>query len=237
MRADLHIHSCLSPCADLEMSPRAIARAARRAGLELIALTDHNTARNVPAFAEACREEHLFALYGCEVTTVEEAHVLCLFEDGDVASDFGEWIYRRLAQIPLRAEKMGDQPVVDEGENVLELLEFYLGAATDLPLADLVLSARERGGLVIPSHIDRPAMSLLSQLGRIPDLPYDAVEISRHYNWATDSAGVRGRYAMIRSSDAHTLGDLGRGWTDLRTHGASVRDIREALQLLRMQQG
>lgn len=236
MRADLHIHSCLSPCALLEMSPRAIAHWARTAGLDLIALTDHNTARNAPAFAEACRDEEVRALFGVEVNTAEEAHVLCLFDDPHRARAFGDEMYARLPPIVCRPEWMGDQPVVDADGDIVEMLDIWLGGATNLPLTDLCAMARKAGALCIPSHIDRPRMSLCSQLGRVPDLPYDAVEVSRPYREAEDPARVRGRYAMLRSSDAHALDDLGRGWTELDTDDASLPSLRAAFKRLRERQ-
>ncbi len=232
LRADFHIHSCLSPCADLDMSPAAIAERAKARGLDAIAITDHNSARNAPAFAEACAAAGLRALYGAEATTAEEAHVLCLFDDVDRAFRFGEWLYELLPGVVCVPEKMGDQPVVNRFDEIEQMLDIYLGAATEATLTDLCDEVHRRGGLFIPSHIDRPVTSLLSQLGRIPDLPYDAVEVSPRYDRRGDPAGVRGRFAMLRSSDSHQIGEIGRGWTDLSLEEFSVPCIRNALRRL-----
>lgn len=232
LRADFHIHSCLSPCGGLDMSPSAIAGRAKACGLDAIAIADHNTARHARTFADACAAAGLRALYGTETTTAEEAHVLCLFDDVERAFGFGEWTYSRLPDIACRPERMGDQPVVNSLDEIEQMLDVYLGAATDIPLTDLCGEVLSRGGLFIPSHIDRPVTSLLSQLGRIPDLPYDAVEISPHYDRRGDPARIRGRYALLRSSDSHRLDEIGRGWTDLELDEFSVPGIRDALRRL-----
>lgn len=236
MRADFHMHTCLSPCAAPEMTPAAVAQAARKAGLDWVAITDHNTARHAPAFAEACRTEGLHALFGLEVCTVEGAHVLSLFETPEIALRFGKFIFSRLNKIPLVAERMGDQPVMNTRGKIEERIEYYLGSATDLSVAALCEAVHRAHGLCIPSHVDRPAMSLMSQLGGIPNLPFDAIEVTARYSVAADPAGVRGRWAMLRSSDAHCLEQIGRGWTELDTRDVRLPALRVTLERLRHQQ-
>jgi 3',5'-nucleoside bisphosphate phosphatase len=177
--ADLHNHSCLSPCASLEESPGLIARLARERGLDLVALTDHNSARNCPAFAEACRREGVAPLFGLEACSVEEVHVLCIFGTVEGALDFGETLRGALQVLPYDAEKLGDQVVVDADEGVLELVDYYLGAALSIGFDDLCAGAASRGAIVIPAHVDRPMFSVSSQLGFLPPGPYDAVESMR----------------------------------------------------------
>jgi hypothetical protein len=214
------------------MSPAAIARRAVEAGLDVAAITDHNSAHNAPAFAEVCAQLGLSALFGAEANTAEEIHALCLFDAAGPAREFGEWLYERLAPVPLRADRMGDQPVVNALDQIECMLDLFLGAAAAVTLTDLCGEVHARGGLFVPSHIDRPVNGLLSQLGRIPDLPFDAVEVSPRYDRHRDPAGVRGRFAMVRSSDAHELEEIGRGWTILRTEEISVSGFREALRRL-----
>ncbi len=214
------------------MSPAFIAARCRRLGIHVAALADHNTARNAPAFAEASREQHLHPLFGAEVTTAEELHVLALFDDPNAALAFGEWVYGRLPLVPCRPEAMGDQPVVNARDEIVDTVPLYLGSATDLPLTDLGAEIRRRGGLFIPSHVDRPVHSLTSQLGRIPDLPYDAVEVGPAYDPVADPLRLRGRWAMIRSSDAHHPGQIGCGWTLLSVSDLSVAEIRAAFRRL-----
>jgi 3',5'-nucleoside bisphosphate phosphatase len=176
---DLHNHSCLSPCASLEESPSLIARLARARGLDLIALTDHNSALNCPAFAEACAREALTPLFGIEACSLEEVHVLFLFGAVEEALDFGERLCASLPDLPYDPEKLGDQVVVDVDENVLDLPDRYLGAALSIGFDELCSEASERGAIVIPAHVDRPMFSVSSQLGFLPPGPYDAVESVR----------------------------------------------------------
>jgi len=136
MKLDLHIHSCVSPCGALEMSPSAIARAAVAAGLDGIALTDHNTALNTPACAEACRRAGLAFLAGVEVCTAEELHVLCLFDQVETALAFGADLYAQLPPVVNLPEKMGDQVYVDVEENILGEVGIFLGTGCAWPLTE-----------------------------------------------------------------------------------------------------
>ncbi|MCK5806061.1 MAG: PHP domain-containing protein, partial [Lentisphaeria bacterium] len=136
MRFDLHIHTCLSPCADLEMAPRAIARAAVAAGLGGIAITDHNSARNAPALREACAEVGLDCLFALEVTTAEEAHVLTLFDNLEQAAAMTEIAYAALPKRVNQPEIFGEQPVVNVDEEVIELEWRLLAAPTRLTLRE-----------------------------------------------------------------------------------------------------
>ena len=191
------------------MSPRTIVQAAISAGMNLVALTDHNSARNVPAFAAACAERGLAALYGCEVTSVEEVHVLALFSDPDAAVEFGDGIYAALPAVERGAERFGDQVVVDVDETVVDTLTSYLIAATPFAMDEIGLRIHAAGGLYIPAHIDRAAFSVWSQLGFLPADAYDAVEV----------IGAGGRidaeaYPRVCSSDAHEPQSVGRRWIE-----------------------
>ena len=198
VRADLHNHSCLSPCGSLELSPAVLARLARERGLGLAALTDHNSARNAPAFGECARREGLAALYGMEAASAEEAHVLCLFASVEAALDFSGFLERHIPPLPYDSRLLGDQAVVDADENILDLPELYLGAALDLGWEELCAEADRRGALVIPAHIDRPAFGVLAQLGFLPEGPYAAVEALR----PPSGDEARG-YPVVSGSDAH----------------------------------
>jgi hypothetical protein len=177
--ADLHNHSCLSPCASLEESPSLIARLGAERGLGLIALTDHNSALNCPAFALACRREGLIPVYGLEASSVEEVHVLCLFATLPEALSFSETLRALLIDVPYDPEKLGDEVVVDADELVLDLPDYYLGASLSIGFDGLCAEAARRGAIVIPAHVDRPMFSVSSQLGFLPPGPYDAVESMR----------------------------------------------------------
>lgn len=205
LRADLHNHSCLSPCGSLDLSPAVLARRARERGLDLVALTDHNSARNAPAFRESARREGLAALYGVEATCAEEAHILVLFAGVEEALDFSEFFEGHLPRLPYDPRIMGDQAVVDAEDNILDLPDLFLGAALDLGWDEVCREADRRGALVIPAHIDRPAFGALAQLGFLPEGPYAAVEALRPQ--------VRGEargYPVVSGSDAHYPEHVGR---------------------------
>jgi hypothetical protein len=203
VRADLHNHSCLSPCGDLYASPSSIALTARNRGIDLLALTDHNSARNAPAFEEACRRVGLMALFGTETTSREEVHILSLFATVDAAEAWGDWVYQRLPDFEHDPERFGDQVVVDADENILDFEPRYLIPAIDASIDEIRQETLDRGGLIIPAHIDRTTNSLLSQLGFLPDLQFSALEITR---WppATDPRG----HTLICDSDAHFVEDV-----------------------------
>ncbi len=223
-RADFHIHSCLSPCASLEMAPEAIARQARKAGLDAIALADHNCAFNLPAFASACAGEGLECLFGMEVTTREEVHMLCLFDDLGTAVELGGRIYDSLPSIPNQPDRFGDQPIVDGQGNILGFAEKFLISASGYGVGDLPAMVHERGGLLIPAHIDRAVFGIVSQLGFLPDEDFDAVELT-----ARGDPALARHYPVVRSSDAHQLADMGKACTLLEMEQLSIRAVRESL--------
>lgn len=195
---DFHNHSCLSPCGSLDQSPAVLARLARERGLELVALSDHNSALNLPAFAECARREGIMALFGIEASSAEEVHVLCLFGDLQKALAFGELLATNLPALPFDPLKLGDQVVVDADENIIDMPETYFGAALDLGYDELCSLASDWQALVIPAHIDRPMFGAISQLGFLPAGPYSAVEAVRPIT----SSASRG-FTVISGSDAH----------------------------------
>lgn len=241
IRADLHIHSCLSPCGDLAMSPRAIVAAAIERSLDLIALTDHNTARNVPAFEAACRAAGIVALYGCEVTTSEEVHALALFADAVTAVRFGDEMTASLPDRPSGSRFDDDQVVVDEDEVVVEMLEEPLTAATTFSLSQTGRRIHELGGLFVPAHIDRWAFSVWSQLGFLPPDDYDAVEMIAPPHAAPGSARAAiepnhgtpridpGVYPVVANSDAHYPADVGVRHTEFEAARPGFEALRSAL--------
>jgi len=196
--ADLHNHSCLSPCGSLEMSPRTLVSRARERGVRLLALTDHNSSRNCPAFAAACRAEGILPVFGMEATVLEELHVLCLFGELDAALSFSEDWYRRLPPIPNDPRRLGDQVYVDEEDNIRGEVEIFLGVAAELSLDGLGPLVASYGGICVPAHVDRPAFSMTSQLGFVVDGPWAALECVR----LPPSVDTRG-YPLTTSSDAH----------------------------------
>jgi len=187
------------------MSPSVLARRARELGIDLVALTDHNSALNAPAFRECARREGFTALYGMEATSAEEVHVLCLFAAVEESLAFSTYIENLLMPLPYDPELLGDQVVVDADENVLDLPQTFLGAALELGYDELCSEADRRGALVIPAHIDRPAYGAIAQLGFLPDGPYAAVEAMR----PLPEGSARG-YPGVSGSDAHYPEHIGR---------------------------
>lgn len=225
MKFDLHIHSCLSPCANLEMSPSEIVTRAVAARIDGIALTDHQSARNTPAIAECARRAGLKCLFGMEVQTAEEVHTVALFDTTEQALALTDWVYAAMPKRVNDPETFGDQPVVTWDDDIVEMEWRILAMGCRRTIPETAAKVHELDGLYIAAHIDRPNFSVISALGAIPEPPpttncqqpttkyFDAVELSRTADeslWLPKAAG----YAVIRSSDAHNLDDVVRVWTE-----------------------
>lgn len=168
IRYDLHIHSCLSPCADTAMTPASIAGMAKLQGLDLIALTDHNSGRNLPAFAEAAAFYDIAALFGMELSTAEDIHVVCLFDKAEAALAWDAFVDSRYPKIPNRPAIFGDQYVMDAEDNILDNLPHLLIHASQIGFNEVSRLVFERGGIAFPAHIDKEANSAMAVLGGIP---------------------------------------------------------------------
>ena len=166
---DLHIHSALSPCADNDMTPNNIAGMAAIKGLSVLALTDHNSAKNCPAFFEACRQHGIIAIAGMELSTAEDIHLVCLFSELDDAMRFDSEIEKHLMPINNRPEIFGDQQILDGDDEILGEFPTLLISATDLPIDDAIKLAKSFGAHVHPAHIDRESNGILAILGDIPE--------------------------------------------------------------------
>ncbi len=226
LKCDLHIHSCLSPCGSLEMSPSEIVRIALERGLDVIAVADHNCALNLPALEALCIGTALTPLFAIEATSSEEFHSLCLFRDCTTAVQFGKELYEALLSRSNIPEKFGDQVYVDEHDNILGELDKYLtGGALPYSSDQLLKMVKKRDGLFIPAHIDRAAFSLSSQLGFIPPDPYDAMEVTKQpLDLKT------GKIPLICSSDAHYPEDIARRFFTLESVSNKPDDIFKAIK-------
>ena len=202
---DLHVHSCLSPCGDDEMTPCNIAGMAYLAGVRIVALTDHNSLKNTPAFFEACAEYGLVPVAGCELTTSEEIHMVCLFEGLKQALAFDEAIQPYRMPIPNRVEIFGSQPIMGKEDEIVGEDPWFLPAATSLSLTEAAALVREMGGIAYPAHIDRESNGLLAILGMFPEEPiFDLCEVRDKENAQKLAGGRR----VVVSSDAHRLEDF-----------------------------
>ena len=202
---DLHFHSCLSPCGDDAMAPAAIAGFCKLAGLDVAALTDHNTCGNCAPFCRAAEAYGLMGLPGMELCTAEEVHVVCVFPRLPQAEAFQGEVYRRLPPIPNRPAVFGRQLLMDEEDRVVGEEQRLLAGASQIPIQEVRALAERFGGTAWPAHIDRPSFSLLSNLGLwLPELGFSRAEISAHCSpgfrdGRPDLTGV----PLIRGCDAH----------------------------------
>ena len=208
---DLHVHSCLSPCGDNECTPASIAGMAAVKGLQIAALTDHNSTLNLPAFFKAAKAYGIIPVGGMELTTAEDIHLLCLFRDLEGAMDFGEAVEKRKIRVKNRPDIFGSQLICDEEDNVTGEVEDLLLNATELSLDEGTALCREMGGVCYPAHIDRPSNGAVEILGTFPDwLSYPSFEISGK----GDRKEMEERFPCLRglncvkSSDAHYLWDI-----------------------------
>lgn len=207
MRAycDLHIHSCLSPCGDEAMTPGNIAGMARLKGLDLIAVTDHNTARQLPAVEKACRAMGVNLLPGIELNTREEVHLLAYFPSVSDAAAFSERIYPLLPEIPNMPDFFGRQVVMDEKDAEIGMEPRLLISALDMDLQSLTREIRAFHGLPVPAHINRGSNGLLNALGFLPPgSDFAALEVAEQLPLPGDCTG----WKILRSSDAHRLEDI-----------------------------
>lgn len=232
-KADLHIHTCLSPCAELEMTPAAIIKTALEKGIDIVAVTDHNSAENVTATRKAAENTKITVLAGMEITSSEEAHIFALFDNDGSVMELQEIVYKNLLPGENDEKLFGEQIVVNEKDEVLDFNKRLLIGATTLPAKTIVDSIHNLGGIAIASHIDRDAFSIVSQLGFIPeDLKFDALELSSG-NDREKAGPLFARYyafAFITSSDAHDIKDIGKKTISFFLNEPTIAEMRQALK-------
>ena len=207
---DLHIHSCLSPCAENDMTPCNIAGLAALNGLNIVALTDHNSGKNCPAFYKAAKNYGVIPVAGMELTTVEEIHLVCLFPTLEDAMNFSEEIDKRRVRIKNRKDIFGDQLIMDEEDNVLGEEEDLLPNATTVTLDEAPSLVEKYNGVCYPAHIDREANGIIAILGELPKTPeFSSIEIHDRGNTAAyvKDHHLEGKTVVV-SSDAHMIEQL-----------------------------
>ncbi len=207
LAADLHIHSCLSPCGDALMTPNNIVGMARLKGLDAIAVSDHNSARNLPAVKEVADALGILLLPAIEAETKEEVHVLCYMGDVESATALGDALYPHIGDIPNMPDFYGEQQVMDSDDNVIATEPKLLIQATDISIEELAAMVRAFGGVPVPAHINRTSNSVINNLGFIPEnAHFTTVEVYR--NAPVPDAAETWRYHVLYSSDAHDLGTI-----------------------------
>ena len=230
-KTDLHVHTCLSPCSDWDMSPKKIVQRSLDKGLDVIAICDHNTAENVGAVMKAGENRGISVLPGIEICSKEEVHIIALFDKLDNTLAMQDYVYANLAG-ENKPEVFGYQVVANEHDEVLGENPRLLIGATRLGIYDIVEKTHRLGGLSLSSHVDRTAYGIIGQLGFIPsDLKIDGVEVS--YRVPLDKVGDElpgiGNLPCMTASDAHFLDDIGKVWTIFVMAKPTTREIQRAL--------
>jgi len=231
---DLHIHSTLSPCGSLEMSPSHIISKAKEVGLHVISITDHNMVENCLYTHEIGKKFGITVLFGMELQTLEEIHLLAFFDTYNIALAFQEKIYSLLPDIQNDADYFGDQVVVNEENEIIRFENRLLLNSAQISITDATTWIKNHGGIAIPSHIDSPTFSIISQLGYIPDdLPFDALEV-RNKEKATELLPLimKKDIPFVSFSDAHYLVDIGKRRIELDLEEPNCTEISGALKQL-----
>jgi len=207
---DLHIHSCLSPCGDDDSTPDSIAGMGELNGLQIMALCDHNTCKNCPAFFEAAKKHNIFAVAGMELTTSEDIHAICLFPDLKSALLFDREVEKHRTLIPNRTDIFGNQLICDSEDNIIGTDEYLLSVATDISLEDAPSLAEKFGGICYPAHIDRESNGVISVLGVFPKDPQFFCAEVHNREKLTEMSEISGFNIskLVISSDAHYLWDI-----------------------------
>ena len=208
---DLHVHSCLSPCGDDDSTPANIAGMATLNGLQIVALTDHNTTANCPAFFKAAKSYGIVPIAGMELTTAEDIHMVCLFPTLSSALEFDAAVAEKRIRIRNKPEIFGNQLIMDADDRIIGKEPDLLINATMLSLEEAFALAYAHGGVCYPAHIDRTSNGMVAALGAFPDAPtFTAYELNREES----DAEYRERFPILTglrrvvSSDAHDLGTL-----------------------------
>ncbi len=208
---DFHIHSCLSPCGDKDMTPQNIVNMAKIMGFDAIALTDHNTAKNCPAVEKAAIEAGITFIPGMELCTSEEVHIVCLFPTVENALKFSDYVYSTLPPIKNKPQIFGEQLILNEKDELVGYEDKLLIAASGISSAKAVETVKSFGGICYPAHIDRSSFSIISNLGTIDEsFGFICAEI---YDISKE-AELKNKYPYLNNlkilsdSDAHYLENM-----------------------------
>ncbi|MBR2454215.1 MAG: PHP domain-containing protein [Clostridia bacterium] len=210
IRYDVHIHSCLSPCGDDELTPAFVAGTAKLCGLDVVALSDHNTAKNCPAFLTAAEFYGMAALAGLELSTVEGVHVLCLFERLDDALRFDAFVSEKLIKMENRPEFFGNQLVMNEEDEIVSREPYLLSGDTEISFNEARALVREYGGVALPAHIDRKVNGAVEIFGTVPtEAGFGAFELRAREKTDEYLQYMTADPLIIYNSDAHFAEDIG----------------------------
>ncbi len=232
-KADLHIHTVLSPCGSLDMSPSNIVSAALDKKMDIIGITDHNSTLQCKSVLEAAKGKPITVYCGVEITTKEEAHCLAFFDGLDALSLFQKYLDEHLPSITYDPNKFGYQVVVDTEENIIYEEKRWLVPGINQSIDKIADKVHDLNGLFIPAHINKLKNSLISQLGFIPfDLEADAYEISRHINREKmiQQQPMLADKTILQDSDAHFIDDVGSIFNTIEMNDTGFDEFRKALK-------
>lgn len=227
-KADLHIHSVLSPCGSLEMSPKAVMKKAKEEKLDIIAITDHNSLLNCPAYSYYATKENIFFINGVEIQTSEEIHIIALFPNWEIAEKFNDVLYKSLLPIANDPEFFGDQVVVDKDENIVRFLETALINSSIWTYEETIQKIEEYEGIYFPAHINAGNYSVLSQLGFVPKIPkLYATEIilKESYENFIKNNPKFSELNLLTNSDAHYLKDIANAFSYFYLDRLTLKNI------------
>jgi 3',5'-nucleoside bisphosphate phosphatase len=230
-RAELHVHTVLSPCAQVEMIPPLIVQTAIAEGIQILAITDHNTTLNCPSVLKAANDYDLTVLPGIELQTKEEVHILCIFDNVLQSNEFQKIIDQNLPGIKNQPDFFGEQFIVDETGEFIRREDRLLLNSVDISINQATKIVNDIGGLFIPAHINRKAFGLLANLGFVPtDCQCDALEISKHldHTIALDKFPQINGYPIVQNGDVHGLDEF-IGANVFTLEAPTVTEIRKAL--------
>lgn len=230
--ADLHIHTVLSPCGSLEMSPKTIVQTAIAKKIDIIGITDHNSTRQCREVASEAQKAGLTVFCGAEVTTREEVHCLAFFENFEKLDEFQYFLDASLPDIKNDVDLFGYQVVVNENEDIVYEEERLLISAIKHSIDKVEQEVHRLEGIFIPAHVNRAKFSLISQLGFIPpDLKFDALELSKHMGTTAflKTYPYLNRATIIRNSDAHQPEDIGVIFSKLLMESTDFKEFRMAI--------
>ncbi len=230
---DLHIHSCLSPCGDADMTVNNIINMSMLTELDVIALTDHNSCKNCPAFFEAGKESGKVLIAGMELTTSEEIHVVCLFENLDDAMRFDGYVYERLPDIENEPEIFGEQIILDCEDNEIGKVQKLLINATSISIEDLAELSKVFNFVAFPAHIDKQSFSILASLGYIPEeygfTAFEIKDLSKAEGLKATHPALKGA-VILTDSDAHYLEHISEAQNFFEDCEKSVSAVLERIR-------
>ena len=231
---DLHIHSCLSPCASNDMTPNNIVNMALLNGMNIIALTDHNSCKNCRATLEVGQKNGLVVIPGMELCTSEEIHVVCLFPNLEQAESFSDYVYSQLIKVKNKPEIFGEQIIMDKNDDKIGEIDNLLLLATKISIESVNELVKNYGGVSFPAHIDRDSYSILSSLGTIPkSCGFNCAEVSKqaNINFLKQNNPILNKINIVQDSDAHYLENMPYKSTFIELNNINIKHVLNYINL------